>query len=485
MTESSRSEVHPDRSRLASDPYRPAYHYLPPMNWMNDPNGTIFWKGRYHVFYQYNPDGAYWGNIHWGHASSPDLVHWTDHPIALAPTPGGPDRDHCFSGAAFTNKEGAVTAIYHGVPDGICLAMSHDDLLLSWDRHPANPIILNPGPGDEYRVTGAPCGWVEGDTYYALTGNSGYCPPDPDTAYLFRSRDLADWEYMHPFYEGGHFTMWGEDCGCPDFFPLGNKHVLFFTSHPRGTQCYLGTYSNHRFIPERHERLAFAEGRPRYGVANEGLTLLDDRGRRILFQRIHEGRHDYVQRASGWAGIMALPIVLSLSDEGDLLLEPVPELQILRTHHKHVSEIDLPADSAIPLDGIRGDSLEIEATFEWESVEEFGLAVRCSPGGEEQTLVRFRPGYGELILDTTRSSTSPEVSSRESQRCTLNPPDGKPLELRVFVDHSVVEVFANGLHYLAKRIYPARSDSLDVQAFSFGGGAKLRSLDAWQMDTIW
>ena len=111
MTKSRRSEVHPDRSRLASDPYRPVYHYLPPMNWMNDPNGTIFWKGRYHVFYQYNPDGAYWGNIHWGHASSLDLVHWTDHPIALAPTPDGPDRDHCFSGAAFINKEGVVTAI--------------------------------------------------------------------------------------------------------------------------------------------------------------------------------------------------------------------------------------------------------------------------------------------------------------------------------------------------------------------------------------
>jgi len=90
-----------------------------------------------------------------------------------------------------------------------------------------------------------------------------------------------------------------------------------------------------------------------------------------------------------------------------------------------------------------------------------------------------------LILDVTRSSTSPEVSNRESQRCTFNLSDGKLLELQVFVDRSVVEVFANGLHYLAKRIYPARSDSLDVQAFSLGGNAGLRSLDAWQMDSIW
>ena len=154
--------------------------------------------------------------------------------------------------------------------------------------------------------------------------------------------------------------------------------------------------------------------------------------------------------------------------------EKAKNFNLLSTENKKLS-----------LDEVQGDSLEIKAAFEWESVEEFGLAVRCSPEGEEQTLVRFRPRYGELILDVTRSSASPEVCNRESQRCTLNLPDGKLLELRVFVDHSVVEVFANSLHYLAKRIYPARPDSLGVQAFSWGGDAKLRSLDAWQMGSIW
>ncbi|MBI2941927.1 MAG: glycoside hydrolase family 32 protein [Chloroflexi bacterium] len=483
---------------------------------MNDPNSTIYWQGRYHVFYQYNPDGAYHGNIHWGHASSADLVHWTDHPIALAPTPGGPDRDHCYSGAAFVNKEGVPTFIYHGVPDGICLATSQDDLLVNWEKHPANPIIPNPAPSDEFQIGGAPCAWVEVDTYYAVTGNS-IC--FPDRAYLFTSKDLARWEYLHPFYEGGFFTDGGtEDCGCPDFFPLGNKHVLLFTSHRRGAQCYVGTYANHRFVPERHVRFAFGEwGRP--GIFCEGLTLLDGKGRRILFGRLHEARYGYIQRASGWAGMLALPIVLSLSDDGNLLMEPAPELEVLRRERVHLSDIPLGPDSTVPLAGLGGDRLEIRAVFEWGDAEEFGVKVCCSPDGEEQTLIRvnknpwarYRPATGatsggesvtarpitgrdtpnpramrrELILDVTRSSVNPEVSDRESQQCTVVLSDGQPLELRVFVDRSVVEVFADNRHYLAKRIYPARPDSLGVQVFALGGSATLRSLDAWQMAAIW
>ena len=133
-------EFEPRRRELAADPHRPAYHYLAPANWMNDPNGTLFWRGRYHLFYQYNPYGAYHGGasgtMHWGHAVSKDLVHWDDLPIALAPEPGSPDRDGCYSGAAFIDRAGVPTAIYHGVAPGreggICLASSDDELLERW-----------------------------------------------------------------------------------------------------------------------------------------------------------------------------------------------------------------------------------------------------------------------------------------------------------------------------------------------------------------
>ena len=137
VTEKSRQVVDPRRLELATDPHRPLYHFLSPANWMNDPNGAIFWDGRFHLFYQHNPHGAFWGTIHWGHAVTDDLVHWTDLPIALAPDPDGPDRSGCASGTAVAGAD-VPTLIYYGIPDGYCIATSDDDLV-TWKKHPANP----------------------------------------------------------------------------------------------------------------------------------------------------------------------------------------------------------------------------------------------------------------------------------------------------------------------------------------------------------
>ena len=480
--------------RLAADRFRPKYHFLPPGNWMNDPNGTIYWKGRYHLFYQYNPEGAFHGTIHWGHAVSEDLVHWTDLPPALASDPEGPDRDGCYSGTAFVNREGIPTIIYHGNPDGICIATAKDEELIDWQKHRANPVIPEPKPGDEYEVRGAPCAWLEGETYHAVTGGISWRPKGipskgRDRAFLFSSEDLEHWDYLHPFYEGGEYTEGGEDCAVPDFFPLGTKHMLLFASHLRGTQYYIGTYSDKRFLPERHGRLAYGDS-GRIGSFCEGQTLLDDRDRRILFGRISECRYEDIQRDSGWAGILTLPLVLSLSDEGDLNIEPVAELKQLRGKGEHFSDIGIGKNAVVPIRGTGGDSLEIAAVFEGKGAQEYGLKVLCSPKGEEQTLVRFSPEvrgsprYRNLILDVSRSSAGDDVYNRESQIGPLILPKEQPLDLRVFVDRSVVEVFANGRQYLTKRIYPVRDDSLGIQLFSRGGEATLRSMDVWQMDSI-
>ena len=159
----------------------------------------------------------------------------------------------------------------------------------------------------------------------------------------------------------------------------------------------------------------------------------------------------------------------------------------------------IAAGAVVDLDGIQGDRLELKARFAWQGAEEFGLKVRCAPGGEEETLIRImasdwqshrepqhqRRRNVELILDASRSSTSPEVSDRGSQRCTLEVDDDGLMELRVFVDRSVVEVFAAGQHYLAKRVYPARGDSMGVQVYAHGDAATLRTLEVWQMGPIW
>ena len=469
------------RDEMASVPHRPRYHFLPPANWMNDPNGALFWKGRYHLFYQHNPYAAYWANMHWGHAVSEDLVHWTDLPIALAPTPGGADEVGCWSGTAFVNKEGEPTLIYFGKPHGNCIATSHDDLL-TWEKHPANPVIPHPTGSEEYRVFD-PCAWIEEETTYSLSG--GITPDGHDVASMFLSEDLEHWEYMHALYKGGVFTEKGEDCACPDFFPLGDRHMLLFTSHARGAQYYIGTYANHRFTPERHGRMQFAQSPGRRGVFCEGLTLKDENARRILFGRISEGRHEDVQRASGWSGVSTLPRVLSLSDDGTLRIDPATELAALRRNHRRVSDVLIGTNTSVRLEDFQGDCLEIAAILEGDGAEEFGLKVRCSPGGEEQTLVRYCPTYSFVALDISRSSVSDDVRDREPQTGSLELDAGTPLELRVFVDRSIVEVFANGRQCLTARIYPDRPDSLGVELFSRGGKARVQSLDAWEMASIW
>jgi len=281
---------------------------------------------------------------------------------------------------------------------------------------------------------------------------------------------------------------------------MGDRHVLLFARHHRGPHYYTGTYANQKFTPERHGRMAFGETNfsNRTGILNECQTLLDGNGRRVMFGRLSEGRYGYIQRASGWSGIMGLPIELTMGEQGELHLNPVGELEALRRNPVSFSDIQLAGDSSITLDGVRGNRLEIRAVFSWESAEEFGLSVCCSPDGAEQTMIRFNVNPNDstqpqdllgpdrlLVLDVTRSSVSQEVKNRESQRCTVTHPYGETIELRVFVDRSVVEVFAQGGHYLGKRIYPARPDSLDVQIFSLGGDATLHSLEAWEMDAIW
>ena len=475
-------QIPPLRQQMTADPYRPLYHFSPPANYLGDPNGTIFWKGKYHLFYQYNPDGAYDNSkrMHWGHAVSADLIHWTDLPIALTPTPDGPDRSGCWSGGA-VNNNGVPTLIYYGHPEGNCIAAS-DDNLITWEKHPANPVIPYPPEGDSWRPFD-PCAWREGDMWYSLSG--GKLEGVGDTAFLCQSKNLIHWEYMHPFYISKLDKAPESDCAVPDFFPLGDRWMLLFASHERGVQYYLGAYANHRFYPEHHGRMNFGEFGVESGHLCAGFTLLDRTNRRIFFGWIPEGRREMVQRASGWAGIMSLPRLLSLSDAGTLEIAPAPELAILRRNHRRLTNLPISSDIPIPLEGVHGDCLEILATFERGDAAALGIKVCCSIDEDEQTFIFYDQRDKSLALDADRSSVNSDVVNRGVQRGPLELAASEPLTLHIFVDRSVVEVFANNRQCLTKRIYPARRDSRGVQLFAQGGSAKLKSVDVWDMAAIW
>ena len=337
-----------------------------------------------------------------------------------------------------------------------------------------------------------PCGWLEGGLYYAAVNRR-----DPqgqgDGAYLFRSPDLRNWEYAGLFYQSRReWTEGDEDCAVPDFFPLGGRHMLLFCSHLQGTQYYIGEVREERFYPDVHGRMSW-EG----GHLGGPRTLLDAQGRRVFFDWIRELRGVERERASGWSGVMTAPRLLSLDSDGHLQIEPAPELEVLRLDQGGHGPVDLAADSEVPVEGVGGDCLELAVEIDPLEAKEVGLKVLRSPGGEEETAVSWDAEAAVLRVDVSRSSLDREVRYTRYRRLQphlteseqyvtaqegpfeLQP--GELLTLRIFLDRSILEVFANSRQCVTQRIYPTRPDSTGVSLFARGGDARVRSLQAWTL----
>lgn len=479
------------RSRLASDPFRPLYHYVNPEGNMNDPNGLCFWQGRFHLFYQaYPPEDP---RQHWGHAVSDDLVRWKDLPLAIYPVP----ENKCYSGSALVEDD-RVIAMYHGKEAGNMVAVSSDPLLLNWEKIPGNPVIplSQPDPaGRPYRVFD-PCIWKGDDEYYSLSGSYcdgplfGNCRP---VQHLFSSRDLRHWEYRGPFTEGDIFTAAGEDTACPYFWPIGSRHILLFTSHQRGSQYFLGDYDEKlvKFHVLAHGRFTF--GRQAGGGVNAPSATPDGHGGIYVIHNVMHGRP-----TQGWDQVMTLPRRLTLAGELSLNIEPVGAVESLRARRSRIAGMALPANMEIPLPGIEGNAMELVVQIDPKLAREICVNVLRSPHSEEQTSVTFYrhgglPGNRDgqlgprdaLAMDLSRSSLLPDVEARVPEVAPFELREGEPLKLRIFVDRSIVEVFANGRQCLAVRAYPHRKDSIGVSLTARGGEATLRSLEAWQMKSIW
>jgi len=473
------------RRRLASDPYRPLYHFSPPENLMNDPNGLCAWQGRYHLFYQFIPEGR--DRVHWGHTVSEDLVHWRDLPPALYPDT---EKD-CYSGQTLV-EDHRVVAMYHGTLSGNSIATAADPLLLNWIKHPSNPVIpIVPvdEAGAPYRVFD-PCIWREPDGYYALSGTYKDGTRGVDCRmvdHLFRSPDLAHWDYLGPLIEGAFYTEPGEDGAVPNFLPIGHgKHILLFFSHKRAAQYFVGHYDTgtHRFTHDCHGRMNY--GPWLAGSLHAPSATVDESGRLLAFFNVREGKE-----TEGWTNLMTLPRCLFLDEKGALHIEPAVEVASLRFDPRHLPAMDLPANQERLLQGIRGKAIEIEAVIDVGAAREVGLCVLRSPDGAEHTRISFfrgtadRPGASALQIDVSAASLREDVHARTPETGPLALHEREPLRLRVFIDRSIVEVFANGRQCLTLRAYPQRKDSSGVSFFARGASARLLSFDCWQLHSIW
>jgi beta-fructofuranosidase len=457
------------RLHLLADPYRPAYHFVVPEDFARpaDPNGALFWNGRYHLHYIYQERGVHY----WGHVSSLDLLHWRHHPPSLFPTPDSPEEG-IFSGNCFVNKDGEATILYHGFKVGNSIATSSDPHLDGWRKLPSNPII--PVEEGKWRESGTlpytswdPHGWLQGDRYYAIFG--GTRPA------LFTATKLDEWSYVGDFFgqevEG---VSPREDVSCPDFFPLGDKWVLLCISHELGCRYYVGDWRDEQFFPELHERMSYSDNT---FFAPE--SLLDPSGRRILWAWIFDQQPDDVKAASGWSGTFSLPRELWLGEDNHLRMRPVEELKQLRYNERRWQNLRLAPESEFTLADVHGSLLDLEMEIQIHGAEQYGVKVFCSADGDEETVIGYDRSAGTLFIDTRRSSQA-GMGNLGVEAGPLSLADAETLHLRVLVDRSVVEVFANDRQALLRRVYPGE-ESIHVKLFTNGGAAHVLSLSCWEM----
>jgi beta-fructofuranosidase len=461
---------------IAHDPLRPEYHLMPQHNWMNDPNGPIWWKGEYHLFYQLNPHAAVWGDMHWGHAISPDMIHWRHEPIALSPTPGGADSEGCFSGSAVV-FEGKPTFIYTGVQNAPpsettlhdsndklretqMLATAEDDKLLHWKKL-EKPVIAAPPPGMVVTGFRDPCPWKEGDTWYLGVGSGergvGGC------VLLYRSNDLRHWEYMHKLTQGkpnGKVAVNPCDSGemweCPDFFAVDGHHVLFYSTEGK-VFWTTGEYDTreHVYVATRTGVLDQA------GAYYAPKSFVAPDGRRILWGWIRETRPEAQFSAAGWAGAMSLPRVLNVNRDGQLEMKPAVECEKLRGT---VESATVTAEAPLRT-RLATTRRELNIALGAAAPK---IALRLLTGGEK---------VWELIVDVPGSL----VTCGDDSFGLPQTPWASDT-LRVFMDASVIETFIVGREALTSRVYNVAPGKTELEIVLLKGQSI--EVKQWPLEAI-
>jgi len=477
-----------NRQLVATNPYRPLYHMSAPDNLIHDPNGLCQWQGRYHLFFQYYKEMGPGPTslLCWGHAYSEDLIHWKDLPVAIHPTVD----ERCFSGQTLV-EEDRVIAMYHGTTAGNMIATAEDPLLLDWKMHPDNPVIPMHTEETPYHIFD-PCIWKEEDgTYYSLSssyrdGERGVdCSGEVD---VFRSKDLSTWEWIGPMYSDAVLSEPGEDIAVPNFWPIGNgKHLLLCFSHKRAGRGYVGNFDPEtiRFEADTHFRANY--GPLSHGGIHAPSATIDEKGRYIGIFNMKEAKGlEEIEglRHEKWDGVMSLPRIYSLAEDNSLMVEPVAEVEALRFDHQRIEAISIPADEDRALPNIGGKAIELKAVLRLGNAEEVGLKVLQSPDESEYTVIRFSSEQ-KLSIDTEHASLNKDIQERPPETGPLDLGGDEPLELRIFIDRSIVEVFANGRQCLCVRVYPTQDNSSGISVFSKGGEAELLSFDIWQMRSVW
>jgi fructan beta-fructosidase len=441
---------------LYHEKLRPQFHFTSRRGWLNDPNGLVFFKGEYHLFYQHNPYGWDWGNMHWGHAVSTDLVHWKELPVALYPDEHGT----MFSGSAVVDWDN--TAGFQNGPEPPLVAMLtaagqpftqeiaySNDRGRTWTKYAHNPVLGHiVGENRDPKVV-----WFAPEKKWVMA-----LYLDHNDYALFSSPDLEHWQKLSDVNLPG-------DAECPNFFQLPldgdtrNTRWVFFGA----SGVYLvGTFDGREFAPEtRPQRLQ--NGNCWYAAqVYSDIPASDGRCILIPWGRLPDGE---IFRGMPFNQMMGLPVELTLRSESSgpsLEVSPVRELKSLR-QSRHAIAVQTLNPGANPLAEIRGDLFEIEAEIGIGQAKQISFDLRGVP----------------VIYDVATQ----KISCMGSQ-AVLAPQDGK-IALHIFVDRASIDIYGGGGSlYLPM----AKALSLNHQSLKLscqGGSARIRSLEVYELKSAW
>uniref|UniRef100_Q026K0 beta-fructofuranosidase n=1 Tax=Solibacter usitatus (strain Ellin6076) TaxID=234267 RepID=Q026K0_SOLUE len=442
-----------------ADPERPIYHFRPPANWTNDPNGTIYYKGWHHLFYQLNPFVARIGSQHWGHARSRDLVNWEHLPIAIWPSEERGERA-IFSGSAAIAADGRPRILYTSIGQAQpeqWLAIPKDDDLLSWEKFPGNPVLTQAahiaGPISQWRD---PFLFTEGGATYMVCGGGTAAGRAQVQLYKAAKPDFTEWRHLGAVFQT--LDRESRNFECPNLFPLAGKWVMIVSPN-RVCEYWIGDLdiAKVQFTPQAHGILDA-------GDAYASNISVDDKGRTILWLW---GRTNTPQ-GKGWGSVMTMPRILSIGPDGYLLQRPAPEFESLRGAARSFPARGLetpfvPEDVAV-------DAAEIEAEFTGTGV--FGLELRRSSAGKPGVTVTIQGGY--VNVGNARAFVG----------------NSGRYKLRVFLDRRCLEVNVNDGVAAVYNWFDAGLNDLGIAAFGRAGNGRggiapvpprLESLRVWPM----
>jgi fructan beta-fructosidase len=502
-TDSTQKEV-----ARATEPFqethRPQFHFTPPSQWMNDPNGMVFHKGEYHLFYQHNPDSTVWGPMHWGHAVSKDMIHWEHLPIALYPDSLGT----IFSGSAVvdihntsglgTKENPAMIAIftYHsgerdkaGYNDFQTQGLAYSlDKGRTWEKYKQNPVLKNPGIRDfrDPKIV-----WHEASRKWIMI------LAVVDHVELYSSTNLLSWNKLSEFGKthGAHGGVWE----CPDMFPLQvdgrQKWVMLVSINPGGpnggsaTQYFVGNFDGKTFTSDNPSKttLWLDYGTDNYaGVTWANVPQPD--GRRLFMGWMSNWLYANNVPTSTWRSAMTIARELNLKNTPQgirLVSQPVTEISSIQGESVDIpsqsvnGELDLTTSVSFPV-----ATSQLQLT--WEGINnstDFGLSLSNAQG--QTLLLGYNAGTRQYYIDRSGSGKSDFYQKFAGKQTAPRLSTAPSVKLRVLLDVASVELFADDGEVVMTGIFFPDTPFNKLGLYTKGGPVQLTGGKLTNLKSIW